>query len=487
MSTWRRFVPGVPDLVFGLVLAAVLIGGRTGLLNDPGTRWHLRLGREILENRAVPRFDTLTFTRDHVPWVDQSWAFDTGLALVVDRFGWSAAIALAALGLAGLYGALARGLLRDGNAPIVAVVTTVLAVGVGAIHFLIRPHLFTLAFVLWVARACRRQHESGGWKIAFIPVLMVVWANLHGGFLAGPVIVLTAALGHAISGPWDEARKVNIVRFGIVFVLACLAPLLNPYGFGLYRHVGQLLVGSGVTELIDEYQPLPFGKAQARVAEWVILALLAAPTFSTRRLGRYDLVQTLAWLHLALGSTRNAPLFALIAAPGLAHLIDGLPLASRELGRGRVGWSPWPLAVAAALALVVGGGVRLGGFSPRTWPLEALPVLDRQPVAARLFHEQDWGGMIEAECRPARRAFVDDRFELFGKEAILEYIDALQGGPIWEPLRQREQIELVWIRPERGLARRLEADPRWSVLHRDEVSILFAIGRPRGKLAQNGL
>ncbi len=42
---WSRVaVPGVPDLVFGLVLLTVLAGGRTGLLNDPGTFWHLRLG-----------------------------------------------------------------------------------------------------------------------------------------------------------------------------------------------------------------------------------------------------------------------------------------------------------------------------------------------------------------------------------------------------------------------------------------------------------
>src|SRR4051794_37943902 len=58
---------GVPDLVFGLVLIAVLIGGRTGFLNDPGTSWHLRLGREIARAGAVPRFDTLTYTREHVP------------------------------------------------------------------------------------------------------------------------------------------------------------------------------------------------------------------------------------------------------------------------------------------------------------------------------------------------------------------------------------------------------------------------------------
>ncbi len=46
------------------------------LFNDPGTPWHLRLGREILATGAVPHCDTLTYTRAHATWVDQSWAFD---------------------------------------------------------------------------------------------------------------------------------------------------------------------------------------------------------------------------------------------------------------------------------------------------------------------------------------------------------------------------------------------------------------------------
>jgi hypothetical protein len=473
MSLARRWMPGVPDLVFGLVLIVVLIGGRTGFLNDPGTFWHLRLGREIVRAGDVPRADMLTYTRDRVAWVDQSWAFDVGLAVLVDRAGWTAATVATALGLAWLYGALASGLLRDGRSPVVALLVAILATGVGSVHFLVRPHLVTMAMVLWTLRACRAQHERGGWSIAIIPPLMVVWANVHGGFLAGPLIVLTAGVGHALSGPLDGPRRRNLARFAAGFVLACLAPLLNPYGIGLYRHVGHLLVSSGVTDLIDEYQPIPFGKANGRVIEWIVLALIALPSLSTRRIDRYTLGHTVVWLHLALGSLRHAPLFALAAAPGLGQLLEGLPMAAHEIGRLRRGWSAWPAVVTLAMVLAVGGGLRFGTFSPKVWPLNGLPVLNRAPVDARLFHEQDWGGMIEAECNPPRRAFVDDRFELFGREAILEYVEALQGGPGWDVLRDRERIDLVWVRPDRGLARRLDGDPHWRVLHRDGVSVLY--------------
>ncbi len=113
-------------------------------------------------------------------------------------------------------------------------------------------------------------------------------------------------------------------------------------------------------------------------------------------------------------------------------------------------------------------------MTPGNGPCEAVATLDRQPASARLFHEQDWGGLIEAESRPIRRTYLDDRFELFGKEAIVEYLDALTGGPVWDTVRDRDRIDLVWLRPNRGLAKRLLKEPGWSVLHRDPVSILFS-------------
>ena len=105
-------------------------------------------------------------------------------------------------------------------------------------------------------------------------------------------------------------------------------------------------------------------------------------------------------------------------------------------------------------------------------------ALDSQPTAARLFHEQDWGGFLEAECRPIRKSYLDDRFELFGKDAIVEYVNVLTGGPAWDQVRDRDRIDLVWVRPDRGLAKRLLEDPGWTILYQDHVSILY--GRREG-------
>ena len=142
-------------------------------------------------------------------------------------------------------------------------------------------------------------------------------------------------------------------------------------------------------------------------------------------------------------------------------------------GRGKQARSIWIPRWPRGLLALTCAGVTLGGFERNEWPLSALATLNRQPPASRLFHEQDWGGLIEAECQPARLSYLDDRFELFGKEAILEYVEALSGGPAWDTVRDRDRIDLVWVRPDRGLAKRMSEEPGWTVLYRDSVSVLF--------------
>lgn len=470
---WRwRWRPGAPEAVFGMVLLLCLVGGRSRLLNDPGTFWHLRLGRDILRDGDVPRVDTLTASRQGTPWVDQSWAFDASLALLVDHGGWPLAIAASALLLAWTYGELVRRLLRDGASPPVATLVGMLAAGMGATHFLVRPHLITLLLAVVTLDLCRSYHHHGGRSIWAVPPLIALWANLHGGFLAGPFIVASAGLAHLLSVPRDGPWRRRVGGFALILILGLAAPCLNPYDMGLYRHVFHLLYSAQVTDLIDEYQPPPFGQSKALVFELVLLGLVAAPAFARHRPSRYDLTILMAWVHPALTSIRNVPLFALAAAPALASWLDGdsaTTLTVRRDGRP----SPWPLLASLATMAAATGGLLPGGPDPTRWPLKALPVLARQPSEDRLFHELNWGGLIEWYSPSIHQSYLDDRFELWGRRPILAYLEALEGGAGWDVLRDREGFAMVWVRPGRGLARRLAADPGWTIVHRDPVSVLF--------------
>ena len=174
-----------------------------------------------------------------------------------------------------------------------------------------------------------------------------------------------------------------------------------------------------MTGLIQEYQPAPFGTPEARCWRWCSWRWSACRRSST---GDGSLSPR---PRPGLAAPRpdvdpQRPLVRPGGGPGTRRLLDGLPLSFRKLAAASrtIVWAP---ALATGLLALTATGVSLGGFGETRWPLWRCH-LNRQPPAARLFHEQDWGGLIEAECLPVRLSYLDDRFELFGKDAILEYV-----------------------------------------------------------------
>ena len=262
-ARYSRWAPGPAELVFVTVLGMILIGGRHGLLGDPGTPWHLKLGREILAQGSVPSCDTLTFTHEGDPWVDQSWAFDVMLAGVVNATGWSGAIALAALGLAALYAALAR---ADSGRDFPCCRDRGCVFGRGDRRSALLdppPSLYVRARLSHVSRVPRATRKGG--------LADRRGTGLHGDpcQFARRLRGVTRDRRHGGSWSWNRGSMGSVparelAKFGGVLVASVLAGLLNPYGVGLYRHVARLLFSSGVTSLIIEYQPAPFGKPEAR-------------------------------------------------------------------------------------------------------------------------------------------------------------------------------------------------------------------------------
>ncbi len=469
-----RRAPGLPELVFGVVLVLGLVGGHRAFLNDPGTFWHVELGRRTLAEGHVPRADMLTYTRPGVPWVDAAFGAEVLMAVVVDHLGWSGLVALSALIIAWTYRAVAQWLLEEGRSPWAAGLTAIVAAGVGACHFLARPHLATIAGTAYTLNVCRRAHrgEKVG-ALAFLPLVIGVWSTLHGGFIAGPLIIFTSAFGEAIAGPWDRARARGVGRFAAVGVMGLIAPMFGPYGTDIYGHITNLMATSGVTPLILEHQPTRLGDPDTRVLELVVMAFIALPAFTGVKISRFDLVHVLVWFHMGMSSVRHTPLFALAAAPPLAALIDAAtsPSAVPAWLISRRAW--WSACASALVVAAAWAGAPLGEFDEGRWPLATVAELDRQPVSARLFHDMDWGGLIAEQCDPRRPTFIDDRFELFGKEAVLAYMAALEGGPGWDDLDGREGFGLVWVRGDGPLARRLGGDRQWVEVARDRVSVLY--------------
>ncbi len=210
--------------------------------------------------------------------------------------------------------------------------------------------------------------------------------------------------------------------------------------------------------------------------EWVLLALVGLPVVSARRIDRYTVTHVLVWLHLALTSIRNAPLFALAAAPALATLLDGLPLAMRKSWKRDDRSVDLAVGGDAQRALAARERRQPGRLQPQKMAVcrarHPQSSTDRRTTLSRTGLGRPDRGRVPAGPADVPRRPIRD----FGKEAILEYVDVLSGGPVWDTVRDRDKIEMVWLRPDRGLAKRLLKEPGWEVLYRDKVSILFRHG-----------
>ena len=302
--------------------------GWSALLADGDTGWHIRTGEWILENRSVPVTDLFSFSRSGAPWFAWEWLSDVLMALVHRSWGLAGVAALAGCLIALAAMVLFRSMLWRGAHVLVALAVVLLATGASSIHYLARPHIFSLlllAVSLWLVERDRRAASPAVWLL--IP-LSAVWINLHGGFFALPATLAVLAAGTCVEAGLD--RRQRSMKWAAARRLAALtaatlgASLLNPYGIGLHRHVAKYLTSDWIRGAVDEFQSPRFRSESLLHFELLLVAaLLAAGTLLARRRVA-DALLVIFWAHLALTSVRHVPLFVIVNAPLVAVEISRL-------------------------------------------------------------------------------------------------------------------------------------------------------------------
>ena len=215
----------------------------------------------------------------------------------------------------------------------VAFPVTCLVMAATTIHWLARPHLFTwllVAVFCWVIERARRT--GSGKLLLVLPVLMLFWVNLHPGFLAGLLILAvwcaTAAVRRRVPGTAEE-RVAHGRRWAHWLALtgfACLvATFANPYRIELHRHiVSYLFSPTSVTATVAEWTAPDFHNPRLHWFELLLPLGGAAGLLHGLRRRLAWCALTLGWMHLALSSVRNVPIFAIVCAAPVAGLLDHL-------------------------------------------------------------------------------------------------------------------------------------------------------------------
>jgi hypothetical protein len=486
---FRAGPPSIPAVVFIILAAMVPIGLQQPLLNSDGDlARHLRHGRYMLEHGGLIRADPFSYTRPGAPFVGFEYGSQI-LYSLAERLGGLPGVAILAGLLVGLtYALLTRFLLARGVDPLLAYLTTVLAALVGAGHWLARPHLFSFVAVMLLLELLERAPRK-----PFLPfaALFAIWANIHGGFVYGWILIglyLAGSIGELLLGSDRPGWADRTWYYTLALVAAVAATLLTPHGIALHRHLVEFLGKQYLFDNTAEFTSPDFHEFGSKLFLMALLICMAALSVKGNRPSLPRLLVVCAGTAMSLIAVRNTTLFGLTALPVLAlHMDDAwrrLPDFRGMRGRfeataGTTATLIWTIpATLLMLALAVGHG-RVGSleliddrFDPTVFPVAAVREARNAHLQGRLFSEFAWGGYIDYAW-PEQKIFIDGGTDFFGEELFREYAKVTRMRPGWREILAKWDISLVLLPRQSALTHELVRDGRWGTWHCDSLAVLL--------------
>ena len=485
--------------VVGFFAAAVLPRATWPLI-DGDVWWHIRAGEEVLHTGRVPHVDAWSIVGAGRPWTSQDWGANvilaignglgdwgrTGLsflfgAITVLAFWilWRAiALRLPGIGWASRIVWLSVGLLLAGP---------VMGVRVQVLDLLMAT---AVVWLLWRYLVDPQRRWLFG-----LPVITVLWANLHAGwvlvFLIGGAVLVGEAVDRLLrrepaGQPPLTWRQLAYLAVAILASGAVLA--LNPNGPALYTYPLDTVRITALSRYVMEWFPADLGS----IFGWLLLGfavvgVLPVFIFARHRLRTSDALILVGLTVMAWQAIRFllivGPIGGAIVAVVLSPVISASRLGrrtapvlarlSRPAGgpRGRVN------AALAVVLLVLGVGVAILRTSPpaqaaeiaRVLPAGAVAWLDAHEPGTRMFNRYEWGGYI-GQHRPDHLIFMDGRADLYGDALLQMYVGiiGLHGDP--QVTFDRYGIDYAVFPPDTPLAGWFDGSAAWQRVHLDATA-----------------
>ena len=357
------------------------------VLNDGDTYWHLAAGEWMLSHGRVLHQDVFSYTYLGQPWETHEWLSEILMAAVFRAGGWSGLLVLYATAAAVSVGLLAERVKRSLSG-LTLIAVLVLALACSASTALVRPHLLILPIMIgwtWELLSARDAGRAPRW---FMPAVMVLWANLHGSYVFGFLLMAPFALEALVDAP--GARLATFRQWAPVCLACVAAVMITPHGWDGVIYPFKIMTMTTLNA-ISEWQPANFSK----------LTPLEIGLFLTLFVGLGRGVQVpplrllllLFLLHMALQHSRHEMVLAITAPLLLAEpLAKALGQTPQPQLRSRLVWTLiGVLAVGLALARFASPASR---SNDAVTPLAAIahvpPALASRPV----LNSYDFGGYL---------------------------------------------------------------------------------------------
>ncbi len=429
------FLPTLDAALFVILFFSVLLLGPRMLNVDGDLGRHITIGNYILRNLEIPMRDLFSHTMTGEPIIPHEWLAQLSFSIVNTLMGLYGVVVLTAVVIAGTFTLTYREMLKQNIYRSLALSFTILAAYASSIHWLTRPHIFTFLFTaLW---AYLLENEKS--KFWLFPLIMLIWVNTHGAFIAGFVILG----GHVAGWFWEYIHKQaaweRFAKLSLIGGLSFAITFINPAGWRLWDlSVGYL----GNRYLVDhtvEYQSPNFHEP----GTWPFLLLMVLGILALGLGGRLRAHQAIlfaGWSAMSLYSARNIPLFAIVTTPYIGLATQALLETSSLYKKIEVKFfsteknlkGGFVFSVAFLLIAIVFPPIpaTANQFDANIFPVKAVNWLLIHPQKGEMFNHFTWGGYLLYRMWPEETVFIDGQTDFYGETLTREYsqVITLQNG-----------------------------------------------------------
>lgn len=446
---------------------------------DPDFWWHLRTGQLIAETGAVPQQDVFSYTALGKPWVAHEWLAELIMYGLYAGGGYVADVAFFSLVITLAYFVVYLLLRRLGVDKTLTTGLILFTIVVRLALWPPRPQLFTFLLFAVYLYVLFSHKQFGRARLWLLPPLMVLWVNMHAGYVIGLFLIGLFVIGELLNR-LTHRPAADLKPLFLAGVASALAALINPntYIAWLYPFT---YAGSGNASMrfIAEWQSpdfhdylwLPFALA-------IALLMILGPA---RRIDFTYSALVLCFTVMALQSVRHIVLFALVAAPILALRFKerGISISLKVKARSSMVSALNLLLLVAVpvllLVVVLTSPVSQAHATPSTesYPVGGVAYLREHRPAGNLLNTYGWGGYLIYSLYPEYRVFIDGRADVYGDELMEEYMQMNDIGPRWREVLDRHQVAVALVEKEARLAVLLETQPDWRLAYEGEVEKIF--------------
>lgn len=451
---------------------------------DPDIWWHLRTGRWIVEHGTIPTVDPFSTYGMSKAWVVYSWLFEVIVYCVYRAFGLVGVVLFTALFSLLIAAALHRLVHRFGLPFAAEVLLT--ACGFAALGLVFshpRPWLFTtLLFIIELDLLLTARRSGKSWYLWLLPLLFVVWANVHIQFCYGLFLLGLATLEPLIDKilplpfpPRESAAKpIPFSRLLQVLIACVVATLVTPYHVHVYPTLFDYIQQTGFFQVITEMQPLPFRESYS----WFVLLLALGAAFSLgwqRDVRPFPLLSLVAGAFLSFRARRDVWFIVIAAIPIIANLRSiSSPIQRFPLTKLRVA----VVTGALIIALIVISWKRdiseahLESVVAEYYPASAAAVVEERGYQGPLYNGFDWGGYLIWRLR-SMPVSMDNRGNVHGDERVRRSMGTWSGQNNWDSDPELLSARLVIAGAQTALASLLRLDSRFEHVYEDKVAAVF--------------